>query len=271
MSAPWLKFYPSDWRADPALRMCSVAARGLWMEMLCLMHEASPRGSLLVNGRAIGDKQIAALAGMPAKDAAPLIAELEDAGVFSRECDGTIYSRRMRRDDEKAARDKTNGRKGGNPKVKGGVNPPGNPPRNPTPNGGDKAQKPEARITEANASGGEPPSADPSIEKRDLYDRGKAVLGPKAGGVISNLLTAKGGNVALARAAIEQASQAQNPHEYVGRIVKPKPGGQDNASSVVSAGQRLIERMGQADRLRPDGGGSGGGHDVRLLAQSGRH
>ena len=46
---PWMKFYPADWRADPALRMCSLAARGLWMEMLSIMHEADPRGSLRTN------------------------------------------------------------------------------------------------------------------------------------------------------------------------------------------------------------------------------
>ena len=53
MSVAWFKFYPSDWRADPALRMCSIAARGLWMEMLCVMHEATPRGSLLINGKRV--------------------------------------------------------------------------------------------------------------------------------------------------------------------------------------------------------------------------
>lgn len=40
MSDPWLKFYPTDWRSDPALKMCSLAARGLWIEMIALMHEA---------------------------------------------------------------------------------------------------------------------------------------------------------------------------------------------------------------------------------------
>jgi hypothetical protein len=139
MSGPWLKFYPTDWRADPALRMCSLAARGLWMEMLCIMHEATPYGSLRVNGRAVTDRQLAALAG---GDVDGLLAELEDAGVFSREDDGTIFSRRMQRDAEKAAKDKANGKGGGNPSLKRGVNPP------------DKAQKPEARSqTETTPSG----------------------------------------------------------------------------------------------------------------------
>jgi hypothetical protein len=134
LSAPWLKFYPSDWRADPALRMCSIAARGLWMEMLCIMHEATPRGSLRINGRPVTDKQMAALAGVA--DVTRLLSEMEEAGVFSRSEDGTIYSRRMMRDEEKAAQDKANGKQGGNPTLKGGVNPQ------------DKAQKPEARTKE---------------------------------------------------------------------------------------------------------------------------
>lgn len=120
MSTPWLKFYPSDWRADPALRMCSLAARGLWMEMLCLMHEAEPRGSLLVNGKTISEKQLASLVGCPSRETVALISELEEAGVFSRAPDGTIFSRRIRRDAEKAAQDRESGMKGGAPNVRRG-------------------------------------------------------------------------------------------------------------------------------------------------------
>jgi hypothetical protein len=138
MSAPWLKFYPSDWRADPALRMCSLAARGLWMEMLCLMHEAVPRGSLLVNGQPVSDRQLAALCGVSVRDGVTCLAQLQAAGVFSLDDNRTIYSRRMRRDQEKAERDKANGKAGGNPTLKGGVNPP------------DKAQIPEARDQKEN-------------------------------------------------------------------------------------------------------------------------
>lgn len=144
MSNPWLKFYPSDWRSDPALRMCSIAARGLWMEMLCVMHENN--GELSVNGRGLTPRQLATLAGCP--DVEDLLSELEDAGVFSRRDDGTIFSRRMIRDAQKAAQDKENGKKGGNPKIKSsdkqGVNPPDK--------GEDKAQKPEARSQSMDAS-----------------------------------------------------------------------------------------------------------------------
>ncbi len=134
MSTPWLKFYPSDWRADPALRVCSIAARGLWMEMLCVMHEAEPRGTLRVNGKPLNDRQLAGLAGCSEIEA--LLSELEDAGVFSRDEAGTIFSRRMMRDEAKAEEDKANGKRGGNPSITRGVNPPVK--------GRDKAQKPEA-------------------------------------------------------------------------------------------------------------------------------
>jgi hypothetical protein len=137
---PWMKFYPADWRADPALRMCSLAARGLWMEMLSIMHEADPRGSLLINGKPIGTKQLASLCGATVRETIAFLNELDAAGVFSRAEDGTIFSRRMKRDDEKADRDKANGKTGGNPSLIAGVNPL------------DKAQSPEARSQNPEAS-----------------------------------------------------------------------------------------------------------------------
>ncbi|MCK1274136.1 hypothetical protein IVB46_02630 [Bradyrhizobium sp. 61] len=152
-----MKFYPSDWRSEPTLRLCSIAARGLWAEMMCVMHDAEPYGSLLVNGRRIDKKQLAGLAAITEKDCTTLLMELEGNGVFSRDDDGTIYSRRMRRDHAKAIKDKENGKGGGNPglkgKVKGGVNPPDK--------GEDKAQKPEARIDVADDARANPnPSFD---------------------------------------------------------------------------------------------------------------
>ena len=141
MSDPWMKFYPSDWRADPALRVCSLAARGLWAEMMCIMHEAEPYGHLLVNGKPLNEKQLASLSGGDLRETVNALVELESCGVFSKTEGGVIYSRRMKRDREKAERDKANGKGGGNPRLKAGVNPHGKPHRA----RGDKAQKPEAR------------------------------------------------------------------------------------------------------------------------------
>ncbi|GBR56455.1 hypothetical protein [Gluconobacter sphaericus] len=115
----WAKFWWQDWQRDPALRMCSLAARGAWIEMLCLMADADPVGHLLVNGRSPNMRQLSAVLGCSEREATKLVAELEENGVFSRTDNGTIFSRRMVRDkaisDEAAA----NGKKGGNPNITG--------------------------------------------------------------------------------------------------------------------------------------------------------
>lgn len=143
MADPWLKFYTTDWRADPALRVCSLAARGLWIDLICVMHEATPYGHLLVNGRRPTDAQVAVLVGTSPAEFAALLGELETAGVFSRTKDGTIYSRKLTRMAKKAATARNNGRKGGNPSLRKDEDL--RPSDNPQDKGGDKPQKPEAR------------------------------------------------------------------------------------------------------------------------------
>jgi hypothetical protein len=58
------------------------------------------------------------------RETAVLLAERAVAAVLSKDGDGTIFSRRMRRDEERAERDKANGREGDNPNLKRGGNPP---------------------------------------------------------------------------------------------------------------------------------------------------
>lgn len=101
MSRPWMKFYPADWQADQALRMCSLAARGLWIECMAIMHRAEPYGHLLINGVIPTDTQLAVLVGTQPDLVPALVAELETAGVFSRNRNRVVYSRRMTRDEKK--------------------------------------------------------------------------------------------------------------------------------------------------------------------------
>lgn len=98
---PWFKFYPTSWRSDQGLRFCSLAARGLWIELLCVMHAAKPYGHLVVNGISPTMAQIANLSGTLEAEAEALLSELERAGVFSRNKAKTIYSRRMVKDEKK--------------------------------------------------------------------------------------------------------------------------------------------------------------------------
>ena len=118
MSDPWMKFYPSDWRADPALRLCTRAARGLWIDMLSIMHEAKPRGELRIGQVALDADKLARAIGEPADEVKTDLKELEAAGVFSRRKNGVIYSRRMVRDEEKRRKLRENGKKGGNPSLR---------------------------------------------------------------------------------------------------------------------------------------------------------
>jgi hypothetical protein len=99
----WMKFWPQDWHRDPALRCCGAAARGMWIDMICLMHEGTPYGHLTINGKPATMRQIGAITGVGEEQATELTAELEEAGVFSRTRNRTIYSRRMVRDATKSA------------------------------------------------------------------------------------------------------------------------------------------------------------------------
>jgi hypothetical protein len=109
----WKRFFWGDWANDPALRVCSLAAQGLWMRMLCVAAEARPVGFVAVGGRALTDEDFARLGGVAAQEAGALVAELERNGVFSRNRKGTIYCRRMVRDEKKARASAKGGRKGG--------------------------------------------------------------------------------------------------------------------------------------------------------------
>lgn len=71
----------------------------------------------------------------------------------------------------------------------------------------------------------------PVDQKVEFFKRGREVLGPKAGGLLSKLLRSCGPeddprSVAKARARIEDASTKTNPTEWVGRILSPQTGGQ---------------------------------------------
>lgn len=107
---PWLKFYPRDWRGDQALRAVSIAARGLWMECICIMHEAKPYGHLVLNGAPIDGGTLARMTGTPVDEVSALVAELRQAGVLSVTGRGVVFSRRMTKDHARAQK----GRKSAN-------------------------------------------------------------------------------------------------------------------------------------------------------------
>ncbi len=126
---PWGKWYWQNWLSDAGLRRCSLQARGMWMDMLCVAAQHDPIGYVAVNGEALTPDDVARLCGTSPAEASTLISELERNGVFSRNGKGMIYSRRMVRDAKAHAESMKYGRRGGNPSL---VNPPDNPTLNPT-------------------------------------------------------------------------------------------------------------------------------------------
>lgn len=145
MRRPSFQFYPGDWQRDTALRLCSIGARGCWVEMLCIMHQAEPYGYLMHEGKALGARQVASLigGGATAKQVQEWLDELEAEGVFARTEDDCIFSRRMVRDEqtrearanggkggaEHGVKGAEHGKKGGRPKTeRGDKKPPLKPP-----------------------------------------------------------------------------------------------------------------------------------------------
>ncbi len=269
MSDPWMKFYTSDWRADPALRMCSYSARGLWAEMMCIMHEAEPYGHLLVNGLPLNEKQLASLAGGGLRETVNAIADLESCGVFSRTEAGVIFSRRMKRDKERADRDKANGKRGGNPKVKPGVNPPVN--------GEVKAQIPEARYQNPESGESAAVAADP---RADLFGRGLKALASMTGktpdscrALLGRWLKTVDDEAIQILGAIDDAERNRvvDPVGWITKSLQPRSrNGQTNPHSVVAAAGRLADKLASfGDRPGLIRGGPGE-NVVRLLPEGGR-
>lgn len=174
MADPWFKFFPTDWRQDPKLRICGLEARGLWIEMIALMHQATPYGHLLVSGQPPTDTQLAMLVGCTPDQITRLVGELETAGVFSRTRTGVIYSRKMSRMQKKAATARNNGKKGGNPSL-------GKERESPTlDNPKDKPQKPYSTVhigeEGLDKSNPPPPTGGGGFDNEDL-DRLFAAVG----------------------------------------------------------------------------------------------
>lgn len=115
---PAFQFYPGDWNRSTDVKSCSIAARGLWFEMLVLMHDGDPYGHLSIAGEAITVETLASLVGISERICRELLEELERKRVFSRLKNGVIYSRRMVRDNQIRLSRVNAGRLGGYPKHK---------------------------------------------------------------------------------------------------------------------------------------------------------
>lgn len=110
----YMKFFPADWRGDESLASCSLAARGLWIELMCLAHKHG--GYVRINGQCPALDDLAQVVRAKSKDVRVLLEELKAKGVCSiADEDGAVYSRRMVRDARRRQTNRENGSHGGNP------------------------------------------------------------------------------------------------------------------------------------------------------------
>jgi hypothetical protein len=158
----WSKFFWSDWESDPNLRLCSLAAQGLWMRMLCIAAAHEPIGYVAIAGKGLEDAALARLAGCPQAELGALLGELEGNRVFSRDRQGRIYSRRMIADARKARLARRNGLKGGNPSLskERAISPSDKRRARAVDKPGDKPQSPHSQS---------PPAIDPTGEKAPAF------------------------------------------------------------------------------------------------------
>lgn len=98
MKHPHIQFYTGDWLKDPALSLCRPATRGVWIDLLCAMHEYNRSGELCGTG-----DQLARLARCSTVELTQALTELQTlhvAEVHQRNGGWVVANRRMKREAE---------------------------------------------------------------------------------------------------------------------------------------------------------------------------
>ncbi len=131
MKLPAMQWYPGDWRKDPGVQALSYEERGVWFELLMLMHDCEQRGKLILNGKAIENHRIGLMLRLTEDEISHHISQLISLGVASLcEETGALMCRRMVRDEEKRNKLSEYGKKGGNPAFERGKDNPYYKPTN---------------------------------------------------------------------------------------------------------------------------------------------
>lgn len=109
-SQPYLALYTGDWKKDPELSMCFAATRGIWIDLLCSIHD----GRI---GQVTGTAE--QLSRLGRCDAASMTAALHDlqanraANISERDGVFTVICRRMKKASDISLKRQEAGSKGG--------------------------------------------------------------------------------------------------------------------------------------------------------------
>lgn len=116
---PAIQWYPGDWRKDPGVQALDYLHRGVWFEVLMLMHESEDRGRLKLNGRPMPHPAAARLLGIPVEEWTTIRVALLEYGVADEDDEGALICRRMVRDETLRRTRSEAGRRGGKASSKG--------------------------------------------------------------------------------------------------------------------------------------------------------
>ena len=197
MSRPWMPLYVADYLRDT--RRLTTAEHGAYLLLIMEYWTAE--------GLPDDDSQLARIVGMSAPEwrkAKPAVQAFFQDGWRHRRIDDEIAKAEAKHERRSEA-----GKRGGIASANAKQN-----SSNASSNAQASSSQPQSEKKDA-----APAALEPEV---DLFRRGKEVLGNQAGGLIAKLLASKGKNVALARAAIEQASTKSNPREYIGAVIRGK-------------------------------------------------
>jgi len=117
---PAMQFYVSDWKNDNGLALCSYTVKGLWIDLICFLHEADEYGKFVLNGSILTQNEIRKLTKMSPKKFNFAWHTLTEYGIVKRQENGAYYSGRMVKDWALRSLRIAYGKQGGNPDL---VNP----------------------------------------------------------------------------------------------------------------------------------------------------
>ena len=122
---PSFQFYPADWLNNIPLQSCSLAARGLLINMMCVMHQSEKYGYFLIRDKKPTPKQSQLCLKCDTKSFSRCIKELLETKCIRIDDNGVYYCRRMIEDEKLREIRRVAGGKGGNPKLGINYNKPG--------------------------------------------------------------------------------------------------------------------------------------------------
>lgn len=252
MSNPWIKFYPRDWRGDQALRAVSIGARGLWMECLCIMHEAKPYGHLLLNGNPVENDVLSRMVGASVDEVSGYLTELQQAGVLSVTGKGVVFSRRMTKDHARAQKGQKSAKKRWSQDIdiKEEKEPPnGSPNRTPItqkPEARSQKEKKETKVSQKRLKEGEAELRvilDAEIARAvvDHRTKIKKPLTPRAATLLANQFAKSADPNAAADTMIERGWHSFNP-EWAGAIAPPSTSVSEQPQFTLDQWRQYLDR-----------------------------